>query len=123
MPILACGCTGRRCRCAPPTTSTPPTPVLVDPSGPAEPEPEPEPLGVLSIDPAGEPVALVLSRIPAGIRIRVEAMSTDAAAIRWLRDVGVAALVLAMRCEEAAAATAAATTATATAAAATAAAA
>ncbi len=94
MAILACGCTGRRCRCAPPT---PPTPVVADPA-------EPVSLETVPVDPDGESFALVLGRLPAGVRIRVEATSTDATAVRWLHDLGVAALVLATRYEEAAAA-------------------
>ncbi len=58
------------------------------------------PVSLFPVDPDGESFALVLG-LPAGIRLRLEATSTDAAAVRWLHKLGVTALMLAMRYEEA----------------------
>ncbi len=90
MTIMPCGAIGHCCWCAP---TTPPAPLVADPA-------EPEPVETTPVDPDGESLELVLT-IPAGVRVRVEATSTDAAAVRWLHDLGVAAMVLAMRWEEA----------------------
>ncbi len=93
MTIMSCGATGHCCWCAP---TTPPAPLVADPAEPAE----PEPVGTTPADPDDESLALVLV-LPAGIRVRVEATITDAAAVRWLHDLGVAAMVLAMHGEQA----------------------
>ncbi len=92
MPILACGHTDRGCRCAPPTPLIPPAPLVADPAELVSMETAP-------VGPDGEAFVPVLL-LPGGLRLHVDASSTDLDAARWWHELGVAALLAAMHYDE-----------------------
>ncbi len=86
MTIVSCEATGHGCRCA--TTA----PLVVDPTELAS-------VGTVPVGPGGEALLPVLF-LPGGLRIYVDASSTDIDDARWWHELGVAALLAAMHYDE-----------------------